>query len=402
MSAPNQQSETAQMQSKGSGRTGLYAAIAVVVILVVVLAGLYAAGYIHGPSSSKTPPAVGACTALTILGAGSTFVQQLQQEWASVYTTDSVSYDGVGSGAGISEITAKTIAYGASDAPLNATQAAAAPGLLTMPESAGAVSIIFNLPSVTFKVGQSLNLTGNVLAEIYLGTITTWNAPAIATLNPGIALPSNTIAPYHRSDGSGTSYAFTQFLSVSNSTWKSEIGYNTLPDWAKTVGSGAKGSSGIAGAIKETPYSIGYVDLGEAINAGPLEYAAVQNPSGDNIIPSVNNTASAMNDVLKTTTLPAGSGNWSGVSMINAPGAKDYPIATLTYMLFYQSAGVNPAISSAADASAFVHWLNWTITTGQSYSAQLYYIPLPTGVVQADQATLASMTYNGAAIASCS
>ena len=407
MSAPNQQSQPQEtIQAKGSSRTGWYAAIAIVVIVIVVFAGLYAAGYI-GKKTTTTTPTVGACTPETILGAGSTFVEQLQDEWASVYKTGTVDYDAVGSGAGISDITTKTVTYGASDAPLNSTQMQAAPGLLTMPETAGAVSIIYNLPGVNFPLGYSLNLTGALLAAIYLGTISTWNNSALVAVNPeltshGVPDVNQTIAVFHRSDGSGTSYAFTQFLSDSNTTWKDTIGYSTEPNFPKTpLGGGEKGSSGIAGTVKITPYSIGYVDLGEAVNS-VISYAAVQNPSGDYIIPTVNHTASAIADLLKTTALPAGNESWASVSMINAPGTDDYPIATLSYMLFYQAANDNPVVTSAAYASTFANWLNWTITDGQAYSGQLYYVPLPAAVVSADQATIATMTYNGAAVATCS
>ncbi len=397
MSAPNQQSET--IQSKGSSRTGWYAAVAVIIVVIILFAGLYAAGYIG--KKTTTPSGPGACTSVTILGAGSTFVEQLQDEWASVYKTGSVDYDAVGSGAGISDITAKTVTYGASDAPLNTTQAAAAPGLLTMPETAGAVAVIFNLPGVSFPLGYSLNVTGQILAAIYLGTISTWNNSALVALNPKLADVNQTIAVYHRSDGSGTSYAFTQFLSDSNATWKNTIGYSTLPNWPATpLGGGEKGSSGIAGTVKITPYSLGYVDLGEAAS-NVISYAAVENPSGKFVIPTVNDTASAISDILATVTLPAGSASWADVSMINAPGAKDYPLATFSYMLFYQAANDNPVITSSSYASTFANWLNWTVTKGQSYSGQLYYIPLPSSVVTADQTTIASMTYNGAAIASC-
>ena len=410
MSAPNQQSQpTETIQSKGSSRTGWYAAIAIVIVVVIVFAGLYAAGYI-GKKTTSTTPVVGACTSVTILGAGSTFVEQLQDEWASVYTTGIVDYDAVGSGAGIADITDKTVTYGASDAPLNSTQTAALPDpVLTMPETAGAVSVIFNLPGVIFPLGYSLNVTGAILASIYLGDITTWNNSAITAINPSmlhdgvpIAAVNTTIVAYHRSDGSGTSYAFSQFLSDSSATWKSAIGYSTLPDWPKFSSAvGAKGSSGIAGGVKDTPDSIGYVDLGEAAN-NVLSYAAVENPAGHYVIPTVNDTLSAITDILKTVSLPAGNASWSNVSMINAPGAKDYPISTFSYMLFYVAANDNPVVTSLTYASTFANWLNWTVTKGQAYSADLSYIPLPAAVVSADQATIASMTYNGASIPACS
>jgi len=402
MSAPNQPpSET--IQSKGSGsRAGWYAAVAVVVIVIIVFAALYAAGYIGQKTTSTKQSTVPACTSFTITAAGSTFVEQLMAEWALKYTVNPVDYDPVGSGAGISSITAKTIAYGASDAPLNTTQAAGAPGLLTMPETAGAVAVIFNLPGVSFHLGDSLNLTGQVLAGIYNGTISWWNNTAITSLNPGVSLPLVQISVWHRSDGSGTSYAYSQFLSDSSSTWKSTIGYGTLPAWPKTpVGGGAKGSSGIAGTVKSTPDSLGYVDLGYAFD-NQITYAAIENPSGKNIVPTANNTASALADILATTTLPAGAASWAAVSMINAPGAGDYPIATFSYMLYYQAADSNTVVANAADASALVNFINWTVTTGQSYAGQFLYIPLPPAVVAADQATIASMTFDGKAIAPCS
>jgi phosphate transport system substrate-binding protein len=400
MSAPNQQSET--IQSKAPSRTGWYAAIAVVVIVIIIFAGLYAAGYIGKSTKTPSKSTVPACTSFTITAAGSTFVEQLMDEWALKYTVNPLDYDPVGSGAGISSITDKTIAYGASDAPLNATQQAAAPGLLTMPETAGAVAVIFNLPGVSFHLGDSLNLTGAILAQIYLGTISWWNNTAITSINPGVSLPTAQISVWHRSDGSGTSYAFTQFLSDSSATWKTDVGYATLPPWPATpVGGGAKGSSGIAGEVEETADSLGYVDLGYAFD-NQIHYAAVQNPSSNYIVPTANNTASAIADILATTTLPAGTASWSGVSMINAPGAKDYPIATFSYMLYYENAGSNSVIASAADASALGNFLNWTVTAGQAYSGQFLYIPLPTAVVTADQTTIALMNYNGAAIAPCS
>ncbi len=409
MSAPNQQPPSETIQSKGSSRTGWYAAIAIVVIVIIVFAGLYAAGYIgkKPTSSTTTPPKVPACTTYTITGAGSTFVQGLMTAWtgAGGYSVNTVDYDAVGSGTGISDITTGTVTYGASDAPLNATQRAAAPNLLTMPETAGAVAVIFNLPGVAFPLHDSLNLTGAVLAAIYLGDISTWNNTAIEALNPGVVMPNQVISVWHRSDGSGTSYAFSQFLSDSNATWKSTIGYSTLPAWPKTpLGGGEKGSSGIAGTVKETPYSLGYVDLGYA-SENVISFAAVQNPSGKNIIPTVSDAASAIADILAIpTTLPLGNESWSGVSMINAPGAGDYPITTFSYLLFYQESHNNPTITSAADASAFVNFLNWTISTsgGQSFSGELYYVPLPASVVAADQATLASMTYQGGVIPACS
>ena len=401
MSATPPPSES--IQNKAPNRTVWIVAAVVVVVVVLALAGLYAAGY-FGNRTSHAPS--GTCPTYTITGAGSSFVSGLMTAWtagASAYPVNTVDYDAVGSGTGIESISAGTVTYGASDAPLNVTQRANAPNLLTMPETAGAVSVIYNLPSVTFQAGYHLNLTGAVLASIYLGTISTWNNSAIESLNPGVTMPNQIIAVYHRSDGSGTSYAFTQFLTDSNTTWKDTIGYSTLPAWPSTpLGGGEKGSSGIAGTVEETPYSLGYVDLGYATE-NMISFAAVQNPSGKNIYPSVTDAGSAIADILAAPgySLPAGNANWSGVSMINAPGAGDYPITTFSYLLFYQEATKNPTITSLGDAEAFVNFLGWTIHQGQNDSETLYYVPLPPEVVADDETTIASVTYNGGAIPSC-
>jgi phosphate transport system substrate-binding protein len=398
MSAPNEQAET--IQRKGSSHTGLYVGIAVVIVIILVVAGLWATGFFKSAANNKP----GTCPSVTILGAGSTFVNPLISNWGSTYQSiNKVNYASVGSSAGISQITAKTVMFGASDAPLNASQQAAAPGVLTMPESAGAVAIIINLPGVVFKTGYSLNLSGSALAQIYLGSITNWNVTAITSLNPGVNIPTQNITTYHRSDGSGTSYAFTDYLSQESTTWASQVGKSANPTWPTFTGSlGAKGSSGVAGAVKAQPYSIGYVDLNYALN-NAIATAAIQeaNAAGKFIQPNVNNSASALKDSPVVSNLPAGSASWSSVSLINAPGAGDYPIVTFTYLLFYRAADSNPLILNKGDAESFVNWLNWTVTVGQGYSAQLYYVPLPLSVVTADQATLASMTYGGSSIPAC-
>ena len=398
MSAPNQ--ETEKIQRTGSSRTGLYAAAAVVVVVIIAVAALWAGGYILKSSASGP----GTCPSVTILGAGSTFVNPLVSNWGSTYqNTNKINYASVGSSAGISQITAKTVMFGASDAPLNASQQAAAAGVLTMPETAGAVAIILNMPGVVFKTGYSLNLTGALLAQIYQGTVTNWNVSAVTSLNPGVNIPTQSITTYHRSDGSGTSYAFTDFLSQESSSWASSVGKSTNPTWPKFAGAlGAKGSSGVAGAVKGQPFSIGYVDLNYALN-NAIVTAAVQeaNSAAKFIQPNVNNSASALKDSPISSNLPAGGASWSSVSLVNAPGAGDYPIVTFSYLLFYQAANTNSLVVNKGDAESLVNWLSWTITVGQGYSAQLYYVPLPASVVAADQATLASMTYGGSSIPAC-
>jgi phosphate transport system substrate-binding protein len=398
MSAPNEPNE--MVQAKGSSRTGLYVALAVIVVVVIVVAGLYAAGYL----TAKKSTAAGSCSPTTLLGAGSTLVAPLMQQWETSYTTNTVNYQAVGSSAGISQITAKTVDFGASDAPLNATQRAALPGILEIPESAGAVAIIYNLPGITTTV----NFTGTVLAGIYLGLITNWNDTAITSINAGKTMPNQPITVVHRSDGSGTSFAFTDFLSHDNATWAAQYGKSTNPSWP--VGVGAKGSAGVAGTVEKTSYSIGYVDLVYALNAG-IAVGSVENPSSKYIVPSISDAASAVADAAPTANggqpLPAGNQSWYGVSLINAPGAGDYPITTFTYLMVYtalDSAYASSGIPyTQAKAEDLVNWLNWIVnaTEGQSYSATLYYVPLPASVLTIDQTTVHSITYGGTAVPTC-
>jgi phosphate transport system substrate-binding protein len=381
-----------------SSRTGMYAVVAIVVIVVIILAAGYAAGWFKSPTKTNNPP--GACTepgSVSLLGAGSTFVNPLMVNWEGVYTGSSVNYQAIGSGAGIAQISAKTLDFGASDAPLSAAQAKNVSGLLTMPESAGAVAIIYNLPGVTAR----LQMTGAVLAKIYTGAITAWNDPAITAINPNItSMPSNPIVVVHRSDGSGTSYALTDFLSKApSSAWTT--GKSTSPNWP--VGLGEKGSSGVANTVLTTQYAIGYVDLTYALNQG-ISFAQVQNPAGQYVVPSLVDAGYAV--AAGDSNLPAGSdtSGWSNFSLINQAGSGTYPLATFTYMLFYQdlsSAYTGSSAYTLQKAENLVNWLNWTVTYGQGYSAQNYYVVLPAGVVAADRQTIESMTFNGAAIPIC-
>jgi ABC-type phosphate transport system substrate-binding protein len=209
----------------------------------------------------------------------------------------------------------------------------------------------------------------------------------------------------HRSDGSGTTFALTDFLSKDSPAWASHIGKTLGP---LTFGLGAKGSSGVAQTVSSTPDSIGYVDLVYALNAH-IAVAAVQNPAGKYVIPSVNDTTHAVTDAAPTANsggpLPAGSQSWYNVSLMNAKGSGDYPIATFTYVMVYQAldtayAGTGNAYSKAK-ASDLVNWLTWMVTTGQSTSPTLYYVPLPASVVSIDQTTIGSMTFGGSKVPTC-
>jgi phosphate transport system substrate-binding protein len=355
-------------------------AAVVVIIVVVILVGAYAAGLFNTKTSKQS-----------LTGAGSTFVFPLMSQWESSYSSANVNYQSVGSGAGIQQITAKTVDFGASDAPLSGTQKAAAPGILQFPESAGAVAIIYNIPGFTGTV----QFTGPVLAAIYLGTITHWNDARLQSIQAtGVTLPSQAIAVVHRSDGSGTSFVFTSYLSAENTTWASMVGHGTSVNWP--VGTGAKGSSAVTSTVQTTPGGIGYVDLEYAL-ANNVKYGAVENPKNAFIVPTLASSASAIADA--QVTLPSGSGDWSNVTVLNSPGATDYPIASFTYLLFYQDPGVAYGSSYSHDkAAALVAFLQWILGTGQTYSSALYYVPLPANVITIDQATIASMTFNGGSI----
>jgi phosphate transport system substrate-binding protein len=397
----------ARMRSQKSGGHGAIIALGVVLILVVVGVGVaYEEGWLS--KSSGNASAAKTCNIpnqQTITGAGSTFVNPLMSQWATsynAYSTNEVTYNPVGSGAGITDITGKTVFFGASDAPLTYAQTKAMPDQqLTFPESAGAIAIIYNVPGVA---GLKVNVA--VLSGIFLGTITNWNATSIQALNTGVKLPNATIIPVHRSDGSGTTYAFTQWLSLGSTQWASQVSYATTVTWPAVQGEQAeKGSSGIAGYVSTTQYTIGYVDLNYALS-NSITFAKVQNPAGNFVNPSVSSAQKAITNVTAEAgfSLPAATGNWSSVSMLNSPGSYDYPITTLTYMIVYQAPDVAYGSSmTQLQAEALWNFMNWTIssTGGQSYSGALYYVPLPAGIIALDKTTLASMTWGGTAIPAC-
>jgi phosphate transport system substrate-binding protein len=385
---------------KGSSHTGIYVAVVVVVVIVIILgAGYYGAGWFKPASSTNNKTSGCTLPASTPLsGAGSTLVAPLMVAWELAYTASTVSYQSVGSGAGISDITSKTVDFGASDAPLNPAQRAAipSPGVVTIPESAGAAVPIYNLPTVS----ATLHFTGQVLAAIYLQKITNWNDTAIQAINPGVTLPNVAIVVVHRSDGSGTTFVWSSFLSAENATWKSTIGFGTTVNWPSGE-VGSKGNSGVTATVKSTADAIGYVDINYALTQS-VSYGSVQNPSGNYVLANVTNIASAIKDA--NPTLPAGTGDWYNVSVLNAPGAHDYPVATFTYLFVYTDVGV--AYGSAytlTKAENLVDFLAWIVnaTQGQTYSAGLYYIPLSSAVIAADLTTIAGIHYNGAKPALC-
>jgi phosphate transport system substrate-binding protein len=390
------------VRKKGSGRTAAYVVVGVVIVVVIILlAGYFGAGWFKS-SSTTTNNTPGTCTApasTTVSGAGSTLVAPLMDAWALSYSASTVNYASVGSGAGISDITAKTVDFGASDAPLNPAQRGAipSPGVMTIPESIGAAVPIYNLPSVA----TTLKFTGQVLAAIYLEDITNWNSSAIQAINPGVTLPNAAIVVVHRSDGSGTTFAFSSFLSAANATWKNTLGHATTINWpAGEVGS--KGNSGVTQTVKTTVDAIGYVDINYALT-NSVSFGAVQNPAGNYIVANITNIASAVKD--SNPAFPTPTGDWYNFTVENAPGAQDYPISTFTYLFVYTDLGKAYSTYTVTKAENLVNLLLWMVGDqtgqGQTFAAQNYYVPLSSAAATFDTNAINSITFNGAKITTC-
>jgi phosphate transport system substrate-binding protein len=298
----------------------------------------------------------------TITGAGSTFVAPLVAAWTPAlghafgYT---VQYSAVGSGAGIAAITANQVDFGASDAPLNQAQHSACPDCIQIPWALSAVSVFYNVPGAPVHV----RLDGATIAKIFLGQITNWNDPAIAKLNPGGNFPSLKITPVFRSDGSGTSYAFTDYLSGINPTWKSKIGTSTQP--AFPAGVGAKGSSGVAGTVASTKGAIGYVDVAYALS-NHLHFAAVKNAAGKYLYPSLRRIQAA---AVAFPNVPAN----NELHIVNPPKSAKlaYPISTYTYVIVHKK---------SAHAAELRKLIFWALTSGQDsqFAAKLTFAKMST------------------------
>ena len=336
-------------------------------------------------------------SSVQVIAAGATFPQPLIQKWTvtynQIYPDVTISYSGIGSGGGIQQITAKVVDFGASDAPLSNAQLAAAPGLTLFPETLGGVAITYNLATYGIPNNTTLRFTSSVIAGIYMGVIQKWNDPALVALNPGIPLPDAHITAVHRSDGSGTTFAFTNFLSVTDPNWAAQVGYSTSVTWPVdtapgALGVGGKGNPGVAGAVKNTNGAIGYVDLIYAIENN-LGVGAVENAAGNWIVPSIQTVLWAAQNATGTPN-PAD----LRLHIVNAQGPQSYPIATYTYLLVYRDLSLNPG-TTLAKAQAMAHFFWWAIHDGQQYAPALDYVPLPANVVAADEQLLLTLNYAG-------
>jgi phosphate transport system substrate-binding protein len=309
-----------------------------------------------------------------INGGGATFPYPIYSKWFSEYNKlhpeIEINYSSLGSGFGIQQITSQTVFFGASDGPMTPQQLGAAPGhVMHFPTVLGGVVPAYNIPGVN----AVLKFTGPVIANIYLGHITRWNDAAIAALNPGVSLPAADITVVHRSDGSGTSYIFCDYLHKVSDEWTKRVGVATSVKWP--VGVGGKGNEGVAGLVKQTPGAIGYVELIYALQ-NDIAYGVVQNHDGNFVKASLETVTEAAAGA--ATAMPAD----FRVSITNAPGANAYPISSFTWMLLYENPKDKPM------ARTFVDFMKWALTDGQKFCADLGYAPLPPNVVQLEMAAL--------------
>jgi phosphate transport system substrate-binding protein len=302
-----------------------------------------------------------------INGAGATFPNPIYSRWFAEYNklepTVRINYQSLGSGAGIRQLTSKTVFFGASDQPMDDDQLQAAPGrILHLPTVLGAVVPVYNLP----EVSGTLKFTGPLLADIVLGKVTKWNDPALVKLNPGVKLPSTDLTFVHRSDGSGTTFVWTDYLSKVSPEFKQKVGADASVKWP--VGVGGKGNEGVTGMVRQTPGSLGYIELVYALQ-NKIPVAAVRNSGGTFVTPSVDSVTAAAAGAVAS--MPAD----FRVSITDAPGADAYPIASFTWLLLYE----NP--DDKNHGRIMKEFLRWALTDGQKYAPELGYARLPQSVI---------------------
>lgn len=332
-------------------------------------------GLIAGCAGGENPNAGGG-GASKLTGAGATFPYPIYAQWFDAYKQNKnveINYQSVGSGAGIKQLKAGTVDFGASDAPLDDDDLKEMPSeVVHIPTVAGAVVLAYNLDGVP----SGLKMSGETLAEIYLGKITKWNDPKIVAANAGTTLPNQNITVARRSDGSGTSFVFTSYLADISSEWKDKVGAGKSVDWP--VGLGGKGNSGVAGVIKQTPGGLGYVELAYA-EQNKLPVVTLQNKAGKFVAPTVDSITAAAEGAIpeleKDVRAP----------IMNAAGDEAYPIAAFTYILAYKKN------KDAGKAQTLTTFLNWALTDGQEMAQKLYYAPLPAKLVEINKKTIAEI-----------
>lgn len=326
---------------------------------------------------------VASAQTVTLVGAGATFPFPLYSKWSEVYAAErgvQINYQSIGSGGGIRQFIAKTVDFGASDGPMTDAQIAQAGGrVLHIPMVAGAVVPVYNVAGI----GPGLDFTPDVLAGIFLGALTKWNDPRIVQVNPKHSLPSADIVVVHRSDGSGTTNIWTNYLSKVSAAWKQRVGEGTSVNWP--TGLGGKGNEGVAGVVKQTPNSLGYVELAYALT-NKMTVGNVRNKAGQFVRPSLSSTTKAMEGAL--TSIP---GDYR-VFFTNPDGKEAYPVAGFTWILIY---GDQP---DPVKGKALVDFLWWAVHDGQKYAPTLLYASLPKNLVTRIEQTLRTVTAQGAAV----
>ena len=354
----------------------------VLLIVLLVLSSCGGAKPVNRPSQSGPAPG----KVVMITGAGATFPYPLYSKWFYIYSmkidpTVRFNYQSIGSGGGIRQIMAKTVDFGASDAILSEEEKAAAPDLRMFPTVAGGVVVAYNLTDANGKpVGTGLKLTPDVLADIYLGKVTRWNDERIAEVNPDIALPDMPIAVVHRSDGSGTTFLFTNYLAQVSPEWKEKVGAGKSVDWP--AGIGGKGNEGVAGVLRQQPGSIGYIELAYAAQ-NKIPYAFIQNRAGRFIEPTVDSITAA------SEAYAAEMPEDLGQLLVNAPGEDSYPIAGYTFILLYQD------MPNCVKARKIHDFMVWALTQGDLYARNLLYAPLGTSVEKMVIERLDTLTCEG-------
>ena len=344
-------------------KTKITGAAAAVTIVLVLAAGC------GGSSKTATNGVAGArkTSSTTLVGAGSTLVAPLVAQWQAPYSAAhgvTVTYGAIGSGGGIDQITARTVDFGASDAPLTVDQAKACKGCVQIPWAVAATTLSYNVPGVS----KPLRLSGPVIADMYLGAIKSWNDPRIRKLNHGVTLPSTPVRPIYRSDASGDTYAFTDFLSRVSPAWRSQVGgASTSVSWP--TGEGAAKNSGMAAAVQSTPGAVAYVAIASAASA-KLEFASVQNKAGAFVKPSTKSIAAAGHT--------AHFKKNNSASIVNPPASakKAYPISTFTYVIVPRS---------SSKLTQLKKFITYAVTSGQKHAAALDFAPLPRNVVAKDK-----------------
>lgn len=351
-------------------------------ILIAALTGILAISLV-GCGTQAQPQAQQTAQAVTLTGAGSSFdyplFSSMFDQYHSKFSNITVNYQSVGSGAGIKQLSDQTIDFGASDATMTDEQAKNAKGgkIMHFPITLGAVAITYNVPNAP----DHLKISSDVLAGIYLGTITKWNDPKIAADNAGVSLPDLKINVAHRSDGSGTTSIFTNYLSSVSSDWKSKVGASLSVNWP--VGVGGKGSEGVTGVVSQTPGSIGYVELSYAVQ-NKLKVAELKNKAGKWVLPTLDGASAAASKAVVPDDMK--------VVIVNADGDASYPISGFSWVLVYQQQ------TDKTKGTELVKLLDWMIHDGQKLGPALQYAPLPANLVSREEALLKTVTYQGQAL----